>query len=131
MRGRCIPLPIGMEVKFRWFKWDGWTPVPSYRYGYINKQMFPGYSYKNTNIEDMRYGITDKYDKDHNYVISEHLILNPNIYKLYTDKDYERSIITPSHRSDRSSNYSDPSGFKVKEVHQFGQLSLIPKRRKG
>jgi len=75
------PIEIGTKVlvqryKIEWIDFDKgiYKVIPYYFIGFINKQMFPGYGYKNTCIDDMRYGITSIKDENHSIVVSEYLV---------------------------------------------------------
>lgn len=131
-RRRIIPLPVGMKVTIKWYEYHGLQLVESSRTGFINKQMFPGYSYKNTNIEDMRYGITDIKDPNHSWIVTERWIISPDMSRIYFDKEYESNVINSIHRfNDTNRNHSSSinnSGYKVKERNSFRVFQKSIKR---
>lgn len=93
MKKRLIAIPIGYKVKFQVGNYDfsknefkfSWRDVT----GVINKRMFPGYEFKNSDKNKLRYSI--KLGKDHSMVLDEWNITEPNVNRLYYDKDYAKS----------------------------------------
>lgn len=63
-RKRKPPLEVGTKVVFQ----CGNLPR---EVGIISKRMFPGYEFKNTDSQSMRYSVVDLKDKNHSWVIDD------------------------------------------------------------
>ena len=87
-RKKIIPIPMGHKVKFTLGGWD--------YFGYINKQMFPGYQFKNTCPYIMRYSVADFKEEGHAWVIPETAITGPNMVRWYNDEEYRNKILGTS-----------------------------------
>lgn len=72
-----------------YYEWEGITPIRTVRKVIINKQMFPGYIYKNTDVRSMRYGVTDLEDSSRGWVIEENDIKEPDVRgaRLYREEE--------------------------------------------
>lgn len=87
-----IPIPIGYIVGMRYYEWEGITPIRTVRKVIINKQMFPGYIYKNTDVRSMRYGVTDLEDSSRGWVIEENDIKEPDVASARLYKEDEELL---------------------------------------
>lgn len=59
--------------------------------GIVNKVMFPGYKFRDTNSDILRYSIKDPTEKDHSYVIPEMAVIEPPVMDIRCRKvkDYK------------------------------------------
>ena len=93
---KSILLPIGYPVKII----THYDPIKNHYcneyevLGIINKCMYPGYKYLNTDETVLRFGITNSCDSNLMYVVEEYDIIDPDLRKASLDNEYRVKLIS-------------------------------------